>query len=50
MLIFSTKPLRLVLLEASQAAQNIKPTNFNIDIALELINTQLKASIEVNDI
>jgi len=39
----------LVLLEASTNSKNLKPTTFNIDIAVDLINTNLKVSVEVND-
>jgi len=35
------------MLEASKAAANVKPTKFNIDIALELINSNLKDSLMV---
>lgn len=43
----SAKPLRLVMLEAEQASGKITPVKFNIDIALELLNTHLKESMEV---
>jgi hypothetical protein len=36
------------MLEASKAAANVKPTKFNIDIALELINSNLKDSLSVD--
>jgi hypothetical protein len=38
----------LVLLEASKNAKNLKPSAFNIDIAVDVINTNLKLSVEVN--
>lgn len=35
------------MLEAEQASGKITPVKFNIDIALELLNTHLKESMEV---
>ena len=42
----NTKPLRLVILEASKAVLSVVPSAFNMDAALELINSQLKQGIE----
>lgn len=33
-------------MEASTNSKNLKPTTFNIDIAVDLINTNLKSSVE----
>jgi hypothetical protein len=35
------------MLEAEQASKKVTPTIFNIDIALELLNTHLKETMEV---
>jgi len=36
-----------VLLEASNNASNLKPSAFNIDIAVDVINANLKSTVEV---
>lgn len=43
----STKPLKLIMNEARQQAELTKPTNFNIDVILDIMNASQKSTIEV---
>ncbi len=41
----STKPLKLIMNEARQQAELTKPTNFNIDVILDIMNASQKSTI-----
>lgn len=40
-----TKPLKLIMNEARQQAELTKPTNFNIDVILDIMNASQKSTI-----
>lgn len=41
-------PLKMVMNEAKERAELIKPTNFNIDVILDIMGNSQKATLEVN--
>ena len=40
-------PLKMVMNEAKERAELIKPTNFNIDVILDIMGNSQKATLEV---
>lgn len=38
-------PLKMVMEEAKEQAELMKPTNFNIDVILDIMNTSQKATL-----
>ena len=43
-----TKPLKMIMSEAKNQADQIKPTNFNIDVILDIMNSSKKSTLDVN--
>lgn len=42
-------PLKMVMNDAKEQAELIKPTNFNIDVILDIMNNSQKATLEVRN-
>ena len=41
-------PLKMVMNDSKEQAELIKPTNFNIDVILDIMNNSQKATLEVS--
>lgn len=44
---FRTKPLKMIMVEAKNQAEMMKPNNFNIDVILDIMRTSQKATLDV---
>ena len=42
-----TKPLKMIMSEAKEQSDLVKPTNFNIDVILDIMNSSQKSTLEV---